>query len=167
MKLAIIMRGIPGSGKSTIANLLRKRWGATVHSTDHYHICNGVYEYKLERVAEFHQLNYEAFSTSCRRGDRIVISDNTNIWPHLYECYVSIAKFYGYKVLQIKLRDASRVSIHNVPEEVVNRMRTAFATYFKMRGADSTLIINAQDTLNDIYVKVKRKLRKLHVREVR
>jgi tRNA uridine 5-carbamoylmethylation protein Kti12 len=85
MKVAVIMRGIPGSGKSTVATLLKNKWGASIHSTDSYHIHNDVYTYDKNKAADYHQENHTAFMTSCAKEVPIVVVDNTNLWPNFYE----------------------------------------------------------------------------------
>lgn len=158
MKLAVVMRGIPGSGKSTVARMLHEMFGAVIHSTDSYHIKDGVYTYDATKAPEYHHYNLEAFMDSCAAGKSMVIVDNTNIWPHNYEPYVYAAHNSGYKVLQIKLKNAHRVSIHSVPDEVVNRMKDAFRKYWKMRKPDYTLIIPSNASLAEVAYMVRHKI---------
>jgi hypothetical protein len=89
-----IMRGLPGSGKSTraaqIAAEARAAAGASsnssvepvaVHSTDSYFIdpVSGVYVFNAEMLSVNHQKNLDAFCASLAAGVGTVIVDNTNI----------------------------------------------------------------------------------------
>ena|SRR5271157_1277157 len=161
MKLAIILRGIPGSGKSVVARFLAWNYGAIIHSTDNYHIHNGVYTYDTERAAEYHGNNYTDFCDSCWERKPMVVVDNTNIWPQFYQPYTFAAQENGYKVLQIKLANATRVSTHNIPDEVLQRMKAAFKRYWKMRDPDYTLIIPADASIDKMKRLVTLKLVKI------
>ena len=152
-----MMRGIPGAGKSTVTRWLSENFrGTAVHSTDAYHMLGDYYVYQHDKVAEYHNKNFTAFTKSCRAGKSLIVVDNTNIWPHLYGPYVGTAKACGYKVLEIKfslLREAW--CIHNVPEDVVERMRTALKTYRELLGADYRLLINKSESLERVFHRLR------------
>lgn len=164
-KVAVILRGIPGSGKSTVATYLKNRYEAKVYSTDSYHIKDGTYKYDTERAAEFHASNLKAFEYACAAENQMVVVDNTNIWPHYYLPYTEFARECGYVILQIKLKNASRVSIHSVPQGVVDNMSIALKKYWKMRNPDYTIMIPAEASMEWIKKKIQRTLNKIE-REV-
>lgn len=56
VKLCIIMRGVPGSGKSTVAQLLTNK--DFIHSTDDYSYVNGVYKFNPMKLQENHEKNF-------------------------------------------------------------------------------------------------------------
>jgi len=54
VKTLIIMRGLPGSGKSTKAKLFAGEKGL-IYSTDDFFIIDGKYIYDPTKIVEYHQ----------------------------------------------------------------------------------------------------------------
>lgn len=126
MKIALIMRGIPGSGKSTMANQLAGDKGI-VHSADDYFGKGDDYLFDPSRLAECHDLNLEAFAESIRARASIVVCDNVNMRRWCFEEYVAIAKEAGYLVAIVNMPHpepevAAKRNIHKCPLETIKRM---------------------------------------------
>ena len=132
MKSAYIMRGIPGSGKSTVAKLLASTSrSSAIHSTDDYHVVNGKYKFDRGMLWVYHQRNLDAFTESCRKGVKVVVCDNTNFKKEFYSKYVKAAKRHGYKVFVVTVGDFNvrgcwKRNRHKVPLRVVKGMKEAF-----------------------------------------
>lgn len=149
-KFAFIMRGTPGSGKSTTAAFIASRGGtltetvednvfyysdpetgeviATRHNTDQYHMVDGEYQWRAANTGKFHSLNYKAFRDSCEAGIPVVICDNTNTTTKEFKKYVDTARHQGYIVSTClmdipTLGEAVERNIHNVPKETICKMR--------------------------------------------
>ena len=126
MKIAYIMRGVPGSGKSEVAKQLAKEIGA-IHSTDDFFYVNGEYRFDPGRLQENHDRNFEAFCQSLHQGIPVVICDNTNMRHLHFQRYVDAAKQAGYLVAIVviprpKPEVAAQRTVHNVPVAVIQRM---------------------------------------------
>lgn len=138
MNFCFIMRGIPGSGKSTVAEkILRSSLGdgpggflirGRIHSTDSY-FYNEYSEYKFDpsRLGEFHAANLQAFKESLAKGLPVVICDNTNTQRWEYQKYLDAAEEAGYIVSIVTLPHppvevAAERNSHGVPAEVIQRM---------------------------------------------
>ncbi|MCA9363772.1 ATP-binding protein [Candidatus Kaiserbacteria bacterium] len=91
------MRGVPGSGKSTIARRLAGENGV-IHSTDDYFMVDGEYRFDPEKLREHHDANHKAFCESVIAGFEVVICDNTNTQPWHFKRYVESAEKAGYMV---------------------------------------------------------------------
>lgn len=77
MNTLYMMRGYPGSGKSTWANKKSNDTGAIVCSSDSYFMKDGKYEFDYTKLASNHRKCYIKFLESmCLRKD--IIIDNTN-----------------------------------------------------------------------------------------
>lgn len=113
-KLAIILRGLPGSGKSywveqfikaqpiDTANDIRLRG---YFSTDKLFYIDGEYRFNVNRLSEYHQRNLTAFIHALGRGEPIVICDNTNMARWEYMAYEAAAKALGYQVREVLIGD--------------------------------------------------------------
>lgn len=119
-KELILIRGIPGSGKSTFAKLiLKKEWFH--HETDDFFMLGGFYDFKREQLPFAHRWNIERTEGEMSKGHSGIVS-NTLITHKEMKPYISLALKYGYKVSIIKM-GTQFVSVHGVPEETIKRMK--------------------------------------------
>lgn len=125
-KFVFIMRGVPGSGKSTVACEIAHPDGV-VHSTDSYFEEDGEYKFDPTKLEENHEKNFQAFLKSMSEEKPIVVVDNTNIKRGHFEKYINAAKEAGYVVREISLstpdlKDAVERNTHGVSQEIIKRM---------------------------------------------
>ena len=126
MQIAYILRGIPGSGKTTLAKTLAGS-GGVIHSTDNYFLQDGVYCFNPTRLPEFHDRNFEAFAESLKRGIPVVVCDNVNRAHEDYRRYVYAARECGYQVAIVFLPhpspdEAAARTVHGVPIQTISRI---------------------------------------------
>jgi NEDD4-binding protein 2 len=140
-----ILRGIPGSGKSTIAQTIRRKCGVAcgvVSADDYYATPDGGYDFRPEDIGKAHAACYldalrvvyqmdSLWDTAPQPGASLVV-DNTNIEAWEIAPYVSLAQARGYDHLIIN-RDvppeiAIARGIHGVPPERVRAMAEAMAS---------------------------------------
>ena len=119
-----IIRGIPGSGKSTFAKNL-----ATVHfEADMFFMDeNGVYNFDASRLGEAHSWCKHAVKGAMKVGvDKIAVSNTfTKKWE--MEPYTLMAEEFGYRVFSVIVenRHGGR-NLHSVPEEKIEEMKNRF-----------------------------------------
>jgi len=102
-KIAVILRGVPGSGKSTLVDAFRSLPRAVaIHAVDDLHTDHhGNFLWDEENSERLYTLNFANFVTSCASGISTVICDAINVHVQDFQKYVDIADQYGYCVYVI------------------------------------------------------------------
>jgi NEDD4-binding protein 2 len=131
-KTLIIMRGCPGSGKSTY--LEQEYPEAFICSADQYFIgIDGKYEARLNEIPLSHDYCRNAFKAAVLNELPCIAIDNTNIKIEHFEKYIRIAKLYNYEIIVIRLvinaKKATKRNIHGVPFYAVERSCKQMETY--------------------------------------
>lgn len=138
-KSLVLLRGLPGSGKSYVAKIYRRKaeadgLSAIVCSADDYFMESGVYVYRPEDQSRAHSACQTSAERSMANGIDVVIIDNTNVKNAHMQPYRDMAKKYGYAVItrMIGSTDPEYVElylsrqVHNVPRKTVERMAREF-----------------------------------------
>lgn len=127
--LMFIMRGLPGSGKSTRAKELAKQYNAIICSTDDFFMDGGVYKFDGSKLAENHLKNLEKAELCIAEGLNVII-DNTNIFHRHMIPYAQAAQDAGFQVEYVVVECDVETCIarctHNVPSDVIRKMAAAW-----------------------------------------
>ena len=154
----IIMRGIPGSGKSTKAKELVGN--GSIHSTDdviedmgdyNAFFTNMVANKDFSPLSKAHNTNFQNAVTSMKNGTTPVIIDNTNIRPNEAKNYVEAALTLGYSDDNIKFveigtgglsaEELAQRNTHGVPLDKIKSMIQAYESAGPM---DLQKVLNAK-----------------------
>ena len=119
MKKLIIIRGLPGSGKTTFANLLTN----VVCEADDYFYKDGVYQFDREHLKEAHRQCQTKVFQAMQANVPIIAVSNTAVRRWEMEIYYGFAISFGYEVTEITMSGKLYKSIHGVPDEVIERMK--------------------------------------------
>ncbi len=119
MKLVLI-RGLPGSGKSTKARSMTEQGFVHVEA-DMYHYRGGNgYQWKAENNAKAHEWCLNTATYLLASGADVVVSNTfTRRWE--MEGYKAAAKACGAEI-EIICGIGKWKNIHNVPEETIKQM---------------------------------------------
>jgi len=120
-KKLYIIRGLPGTGKSTLAYELTD----FVCEADMFFTKFGLapYEFDVTKLREAHIWCQDRCNMYMREGITRIAVSNTGSQRWEIEPYVAMAQKYGYRITEITLTGDSYGSIHNVPDEAVERMK--------------------------------------------
>lgn len=133
MSKLYIIRGIPGSGKSTYADKLEKDlWeeGAEVthHESDKFFMKDGEYRFDPSKLEEAHKQCFEKTFDSFDKGcDSVIVSNTfTTLWE--MQPYLDKAKEKNIEVVVYRMANEFK-NVHNVPEETLAKMKARFQDY--------------------------------------
>jgi predicted kinase len=128
-KMLYLVRGLPGSGKSTFSKTL----GEIHIEADQYFVdVEGNYNFdgsKIKLAHEYCRTQTEAWMKT--DGDQVnvnkIVVSNTFTQEWEMEPYFELAKKYGYKVFSIIVENRhGGTNVHGVPEEKIEQMKNRF-----------------------------------------
>lgn len=123
-KVLYIVRGCPGSGKSTFAKTL----GGQHYEADMFFINeNGEYNFDFTKIKDAHQWCQGMVKTDMILEYPKIVVSNTFTQEWEMEPYFEMAKEYEYKVFSLIVENRhGGVNEHGVPEEKLEQMRNRF-----------------------------------------
>lgn len=122
MRHLILIRGMPGSGKSTLAKKLEISFAAKHVETDMYWGCD--YKFDITKLKEAHEW-CQNITHEILKKDEIIIVSNTFTTKKELKPYFDMAKEFDI-VPTVILCQNNYKNVHNVPEDVLQRMRDRF-----------------------------------------
>ena len=136
-KILILLRGLPGAGKSTVAKELVKLsyvpyeecyYYAEAFETDNYFINDkGEYKFDASKIKEAHEWNKQQVENSMKSGQEYVIVSNTFTTEKELEPYLLLAKQYDYNVVSLVVENRhGNKNVHGVPDETLTKMKNRF-----------------------------------------
>ena len=133
-KMLYIVRGIPGSGKSTFAKKIVGH-DFLVCEADKYFIDKETGEYKFDfsKIKDAHKFCQDTVETYMKDSlvndqfYREIAVANTFTQEWEMEPYFKLAKEYGYTVFTIVVENRhGGTNVHNVPEDKIEQMKNRF-----------------------------------------
>ena len=131
-KILTLVRGLPGSGKSTFANTITNEF-SVCEADKFFYDKEGNYNFDATKLTDAHQW--------CREQVEIRMKDN-GVNPQFYpeivvsntftqewemQAYYDLAKSWGYTVFSLIVENRhGGVNEHGVPEEVLTKMKDRF-----------------------------------------
>ena len=128
-KVLYIVRGIPGSGKSTFAKTLVNKDYCHKEADMFFVDGDGSYNFEPSKIKDAHKWCQEEMDFLMRLDHSPVVVSNTFTQEWEMEPYFELAKTYGYKVFSIVVENRHEgTNQHGVPDEVLTKMRERFET---------------------------------------
>jgi predicted kinase len=125
MRTLILVRGLPGAGKSTFAKTL----GGIHIEADHYFMKDGEYKFdasKLKQAHEYCRTSTEGWMMEGYVLGNIVVSNTfTREWE--MDAYYELAEKYGYRVHSVVVENRHNgMNEHSVPADILEAMKNRF-----------------------------------------
>jgi predicted kinase len=125
MKTLYIVRGIPGSGKSTFAKELVEPGHAI--EADMYFMKDGEYKFDMKKLGAAHMWCKSTVESLMKESVEKVAVSNTSTRMSEMKDYFKLAEEYGYRVFSVIVENRhGGVNLHSVPEETLTAMRERF-----------------------------------------
>jgi len=124
MKNVIILRGVSGAGKSTVATLFGN--AAIVCADDYFTGSDGVYRFDADQLPHAHAQCQTRFVHALNNPDvDTVVVANTNIFPAHFAFYEDKAREVNARVFHLVIENRhGNQNTHNVPATVLMNMET-------------------------------------------
>jgi len=117
----ILIRGVPGSGKSTIAE---GDYPNHVNcEADQFFQKNGRYQHNSKKIKEAHKWCQDKALDALKNGSNVVVS---NTFIKLWEMEPYLDMGFPVKVVEAK---GAFDNVHGVPVEIVERMKKQYEKY--------------------------------------
>lgn len=117
----VLIRGLPGSGKSTMAGALAVA-GYKHFEADMYFMVDGVYRYDASRIRDAHFWCQRMTREALARGQRAVVSNT----------FTMLREIEPYRSMTTNIRiveaQGNWENCHGVPAEVIQRMADRWET---------------------------------------
>ena len=123
-----LIRGIPGSGKTTFARKLIELFPSpsiNLEADQFFIQANGDYLFNKAKIGDAHDWCQAQTLRNLKNGVSVIVS-NTFIRKWELFPYVAMAHDLKIPLTTITMEDNGWKSIHNVPPEVIERMKTQF-----------------------------------------
>ncbi len=128
MPTLYLIRGVPGSGKSTFAKVLREQGIVDfVFEADDYFVDRDTYKFKAENIGRAHELCQFNTRTMLNRGHSVAVS-NTSVSEWEVGIYETMAIECNAQFVSIIVENRhGNKNIHDCSDEKVEQMRKKFS----------------------------------------
>lgn len=129
-----LLRGLPGSGKTTLAKLLQSSGLVAffVEADQFFEDAKGGYNFDPLKLGEAHESCQDQVKSCMAWGWNVCVS-NTFTTEKELKPYLDMAKQYGYTVISLVVENRhGNPSVHDVPEATLDKMQARFS--LKLKG---------------------------------
>ena len=127
----ILLRGLPGSGKSTLGNVILTSIStdtpSVISADDYFNNENGEYIFDATKLKEAHNQSLEKCADRMRLGIKKIVVANTFTTGWEMERYYEAANRYNYRVHSVIVENRHEgQNIHGVPDDKIKQMKNRF-----------------------------------------
>ena len=119
MKQLIILRGVSGAGKSTVAEIISEGYWPICEADQYHYTEGGVYDWKPENVGKAHAWCQSIVRDAMVSNIKKIIVSNTSTTEKELKPYFTLAEEFGYQVISLVVENRhGNDSIHEVPQYI-------------------------------------------------
>lgn len=127
-KVLYLLRGIPGCGKSTVAEAIIGNVGVHLEADMYHYDVEGNYNWKPENMGKAHEWCQLGCESAMKQEMSKIVISNTSTTEKELKPYYDLAEKYGYMVFSLIVENRHRgVNVHSVPAETLERMKNRFS----------------------------------------
>ena len=128
MKTLILLRGLPGAGKSTLAKILGFKQNHNWVEADMYFTAlDGTYHWKSDEAHIAHNWCRNQVEVMMTREIEKICVSNTFTRESELKAYYTLAEKHGYNVVSLIVENRhDGVNQHDVPEATLEKMKNRF-----------------------------------------
>lgn len=138
-RIVIILRSIPGSGKTTFAKTLQaiceisNMTFVLCCADEWFEDAQGNYNFKQEELGKAHSWCKNLFKSSLDGLIDVIVVANTSVRADDVKMYRNLAVEADYQVFVLTVENWHEgIDIHNVPAEVKNKMKQALLSSIRL-----------------------------------
>lgn len=121
-----LIRGVSGSGKTTVVDSLAKDTDRTICTDDFFMVNGGEYVFDPTKLKENHLECQKKVGEWLSRGKTVFVH-NTFTCEWEMTPYFTLAETFGYKVFTLIVENRHQgTSVHNVPDDVLESQKGRF-----------------------------------------
>lgn len=122
-KILYIIRGLPGSGKTTLAHTISD----VVFSADDFFMVDGEYQFDPKRLPDAHAACQARTEAAMQSSEPKIAVANTFAKEWEMKPYFKLAEQYGYQVFSLIVENRhDDKNVHGVPDDVIQKMNNRF-----------------------------------------
>jgi predicted kinase len=120
----ILLRGLPGAGKTSFASLISENYKYPIYSVDDYFTDDfGKYEFKFDENHKAYALCLSQTEEAIKKGHHKVIVHNTFTMDWELAPYFSLAKKYQIKLYVMTVENYhQQKNLHEISEAQIKKM---------------------------------------------
>ena len=125
-KILYLVRGVPGSGKTTFAHTIVD--DEHVFSADDYFMVDGEYRFDASKLKDAHADCKNRCEAAMKNSVSKIAVANTFTRDWEMEGYLDLAEKHGYVVFSLIVENRhGNKNVHNVPDDVIEKMKKRFS----------------------------------------
>lgn len=134
MKQLILLRGVSGAGKSTVAEIISEGYWPICEADQYHYTENGVYDWKPENVGKAHAWCQSIVRDAMASNIKKIIVSNTSTTEKELKPYLTLAEEFGYQVISLVVENRhGNDSIHEVPQHTRDQQEKRLRSSLKLQ----------------------------------
>lgn len=130
MKSLLLLRGLPGAGKSTLASILMANHSSSksLSADQYFEVADGSYQFDAAKLPQAHVWCQEQCRDAMQQAKELIIVANTFTEEWEMSAYFQLATAHHYQVFSVIVENRhGNQSVHAVSSETMITMKKRFA----------------------------------------